>query len=188
MEQKDLVPPSAPQLSSTDPASPSLSGAPRVLGNDEVGSTVRVYAGSACAGAPVATGSAAELRSPGIAVDVAEGLTASFSATATDAAGNTSTCSAPISYTRQRGHLPPPPPPPACVVPNLAGKKLGRAKAALRAANCAAGNVRKPKHRKGRKLGPLVVKSSNPSGGSTLPAGSKVNLRLGRKAPKAHRS
>jgi PASTA domain len=79
-------------------------------------------------------------------------------------------------------------PPPACLVPQLAGRTLGRAKAAVRAANCTVGNVRRPRHRKGRKLGQLIVKSSNPSAGSALPAGSEVNLRLGRKAHKAPHS
>jgi PASTA domain/Bacterial Ig domain len=182
MQQKDLVAPSTPQLTSTDPASPALSGTPRILGNAEAGSTVKIYAGSGCAGAPIATGSAAELGSPGLSVAVAEGTTATFSATATDAAGNTSACSASISYTRlPHGNNPPPPPPPACIVPKLTGKTLGRAKAALRAANCGVGKVHKPKHRRGRRLGRLVVKSSNPSAGTSLPAGSTVNLMLGRK-------
>ena len=102
VQEGDVVPPSAPQLTSTDPASPSLSGTPRILGVAESGSTVKVYAGPDCAGTPVATASAAELGSPGIPVDVAEGVTAAFSATAADAAGNTSPCSAPISYTRTK--------------------------------------------------------------------------------------
>ena len=96
LEQKgDLVPPSAPQLTSTDPASPSASGMPRIRGSAEAGSTVRVYAGPNCAGPLVATESAAKLGSSGIAVPVAEGVTAAFSATAADAAANISPCSAP---------------------------------------------------------------------------------------------
>jgi hypothetical protein len=74
---------------------------------------------------------------------------------------------------------PPPPPPPTCVVPKLAGKKLGRAKMALRNANCGVGKVSKPKHEKGKRRGGLVVKSSAPSAGTTLTAGSKVGLNLG---------
>jgi hypothetical protein len=186
LEQKDLVAPSAPQLISTNPASPSLSGAPRILGSAESGSSVRVYAGSGCTGAPVATGSAAELGSPGIRVEVAATGTATFSATATDAAGNTSGCSAPISYTRSHGD-PPPPPPAACIVPKLTGKTLGRARAALRAANCSVGKVHRPKHRKGKKLGALVVKSSTPSAGTNLAAGSTVNLKLGHQHHKPRR-
>ncbi len=183
LEQKgDVVPPSAPQLTSTDPASPNPSGTPRIRGGAEAGSTVRVYAGSSCAGTPVASGSAAELGSPGIRVEVGEGVTAAFSATATDTAGNTSACSASISYTR-----PPhgdPPRPVGCIVPKLVGKPLGQAKSALKAAGCAVGKVTKPKARKGKKLGPLVVKSSQPSAGNALEAGSEVDLKLGPKPRK----
>jgi hypothetical protein len=187
LEQEDIVAPSAPQLSSTDPASPGLSGTPRIRGAAEAGSTVRVYAGSNCAGTPVASGSAAELGSPGISVQVAEGATAAFSATATDAAANTSACSAPISYTRLKGGgPPPPPPPPACVVPKLAGKTLARAKEALRAASCKVGTVRRPRPRKGKPLPPLVVKSSTPAAGAS-PADGEVDLRLGPKPKKARR-
>jgi hypothetical protein len=179
LEQKgDVVPPSAPQLTSTDPASPSPSGTPRIRGAAETGSTVRVYAGPNCAGTAVATGSAAELGSPGIRVEVGEGVAAAFSATATDAAGNTSACSASISYTR-----PPhgdPPRPLGCIVPELAGKKLKAAKRKIRAAGCKVGEVQRPKI-KGRRT--LVVKSSNPAAGAT-PANGKVNLRLGPKPRK----
>jgi len=193
LEQKDLTAPSAPQLISTDPASPSLSGTPRILGSAEAGSTVRIYPGPVCmgAGTPVApgvvgptggSGSAAELASPGIAVHVPEGTT-TFSATATDAAGNTSPCSGSISYTRLQVN-----PALTCTVPKLAGKTLGRAKAALRAAHCGIGKVSKPKHRRSKRLGQLVVKSSSPSAGTDLAAGSSVNLRLGRKHHKSRRS
>lgn len=176
MEQKDLTPPSAPQLIGTDPSSPSLSGTPRIRGAAEAGSTVRLYAGSGCAGTPVGTRSAAELGSPGIEVAVAEGATADFSATTTDAAGNTSPCSASISYTRLHFD-----PPATCIVPKLSGRTVGRARAALRAAHCSVGIVSKPKPRKGKRLGRLVVKSSTPPAGTTLTAGSTVDLRLGHK-------
>jgi PASTA domain-containing protein len=179
----DVVPPSAPQLTSTDPASPALSGTPRIRGTAEGGSTVRVYAGAGCTGSPVATGSATELGSPGIRVDVPPNTTATFSATGTDAAANTSACSAAISYRRQHGD---PPPSVRCVVPKLAGKKLARAKTALRNAHCALGVVIKPRARKGKRLGQLVVKSSTPSAGQILGAGGKVSLTLGPRPRKAH--
>jgi hypothetical protein len=176
----DAVPPPAPQLTGTDPASPNPSGTPRIRGAAEAGSTVRVYAGPSCTGTPVFTGSAAELGSPGIRVEVGEGVTAAFSATATDAAGNTSACSAPVSYTR-----PPhgdPPRPAGCIVPELVGKKLARAKTALTAAGCKLGTVRKPKG-KGKGRRPLVVKSSSPAAGARS-AGGDVDLRLGWKPKK----
>lgn len=180
LEQEDALPPAAPQLTSTDPASPGSSGTPRILGTAETGSTVRVYRGPGCVGTPVASGSAAELGSPGIAVEVAQGDTAAFSATATDAAGNTSPCSAPISYTRVKGGGPPPA---ACIVPKLAGRTLGQAKTALRAANCELGKVRKPKGLKGKKRRHFVVKSSSPAAGGS-PTDGKVDLRLGPKPRK----
>lgn len=183
-QQGDIVPPAAPQLTGTVPAPPSRVGVPRILGSAEPGSTVRLFASPGCAGAPLATASAAELGSPGLTVEVTEGVTAMFSATATDAAGNTSACSVPIAYTRTNRPLPPPPP--ACVAPNLVGKTLARAKSALAAAGCSIGKVTKPKPRKGKRRPTLVVKSQNPQAG-TSPASGKVNVRLGPK-PRKHRA
>lgn len=180
VQEGDVTAPAAPQLASTDPASPGSSGTPRIRGAAEAGSTVRVYAGAGCAGTPVATASAAKLDSPGIAVAVAEGATASFSATATDVVGNTSDCSAPISYT----HLKAPAP---CVVPKLKGKSLQRARMALEAAHCSLGKVRRPKHRHRGRHGPLVVKSSQPPAGTTLEGGGQVGLKLGPKPRRGHR-
>jgi len=190
LDQDDIVAPSAPQLKGTDPSSPGPSGNPRILGTAEAGSTVRLYGNSTCAGTPIAIGGASELASPGLgfgsapglaspglAVAVPEGTTATFSATATDAVGNASGCSAPISYTRLNG-----PPPPACVVPGLTGKTLPRAKAALAAAGCKLGKVGKPRRIKGKGR-VLVVKSSNPAVGSS-PANGKVHLKLG---PRPHK-
>jgi hypothetical protein len=73
------------------------------------------------------------------------------------------------------------PPPAPCAVPKLTGKKLGRAKAALRRAHCGVGKVSKPKHEKGKRRGALVVKSSSPSAETVLAAGTPVNLQLGHK-------
>lgn len=200
-ENSDLVPPVAPQLTGTNPASPGSSGAPRILGAAETGSTVRVYASPVCAGPPVVTGSAAELGSPGIPVQVAEGITAVFSATATDVSANTSGCSAPLSYTRMKATtdsggggggpiltpIPTHTPTLTCIVPKLAGKTLARAKAALSAASCNLGTVRKPRPRKGKRLPPLVVKSSTPAAGAE-PADGKVDLTLRPKPRKSGRT
>lgn len=180
----DVIPPSAPQLLSTDPASPSLSGSPRIRGAAETGTSVRVFANADCAGTPAATGSAAELASPGLLVEVTGNTAVGFSATATDAAGNTSACSAPISYSR--AHVDPPPPPPACIVPKLVGKTPARAKAALASANCRLGTVHKPRRPKGHTRRPLVVKSSSPAVGASSADGT-VDIRLGTKPRKAHR-
>lgn len=175
LEQKgDVAAPPAPQLTSTSPASPSPSGTPRIRGAAEAGSTVRLYAGPSCTGTPLATASAAELAAPGVAVNVAKGTTATFSATATDAAGNASACSAPISYRRPKA------PAAGCVVPKLVGKTLARASAALKAAGCKLGQVHRPAQPKGKGRRALVVKSSNPPAGARSASG-KVNLRLGPK-------
>jgi subtilisin family serine protease len=204
-EDTDLLPPPPPQLTGTDPASSNESGTPRILGTAEAGSNVNVHAGPDCTGPPVATGSAAELGSPGIPVEVAEDATAVFSATATDASENTSGCSAPISYTRVKeptdpgggtadsggggGASTPIPaanPTGACVVPRLVGRTLPRARAALRAAGCRLGRVRRPRLRNGKGLPPLVVRSSTPAAGTRLLRG-KVHLRLGPKPKGARR-
>jgi hypothetical protein len=184
-QEGDIVPPSAPQLTSTDPASGGLTGTPRILGSAEAGSTVRLYAGVGCEGAPIATAGAAELASPGIAIEVAEGVNAAFSATATDLASNTSACSAPISYARLKAAGPTPPRDLSCTVPKVVGKTLARARAVLTAAGCTVGHVRKAKRPKGKKWRRvLVVKSSNPAAGARAADG-KVNLRLGPKPRKA---
>ncbi|HEX5713809.1 MAG TPA: S8 family serine peptidase, partial [Solirubrobacterales bacterium] len=99
MESLEPTPPPAPLLAATDPASPANDNEPRILGSAAAGTTVDVYSGASCAGAPVASGSAAGLEAPGIAVAVADNSTTEFSATATSAAAATSACSAPISYT-----------------------------------------------------------------------------------------
>ncbi len=170
-QEGDVVPPSAPQLTGTDPTSPGSSGTPRIRGTAEAGSTVRVYAGSSCTGAPIASASAAQLGSPGIAVQVGEGATAAFSASAIDAAGNTSACSAPISYMHAK-------PQGKCVVPNVIGKKPKAAKRQIRTAGCEIGTVTRPKARKGKRPRPMIVKSSNPSAGTALAAGAQVDLKL----------
>lgn len=190
-EDSDVAPPTPPQLTGTDPASPGASGTPRILGAAEAGSAVRVYVGPACAGPPVATGSAGELGSPGIPVQVAEGVTAAFSATATDASDNTSACSSPISYAHVKATTNPGGgdggrPTPKCTVPKLAGKTLAQARAALKAAACKLGTVRKPRPHKGKQLPSLFVKSSTPAAGAK-PADGRVNLTLRPKLRKTHR-
>lgn len=184
----DQLVPAAPELTATVPESPAKDWFPRILGAAPANTTVVIYRGASCAGAPVAAGSAAVLAAPGIQVSVPAETTAQFSATAVNSLQSASTCSAPVSYantaTIDRSTVtftaPPrsgPPPDPACKVPKLAGRTLAQAKAALRRAGCRVGKATKPKRRKGRKAPKLVVRSSKPAAGSTT-AG-KVNLRLG---------
>jgi hypothetical protein len=92
---QDSVKPAAPTGLSTDPGSPGQSSTPKVKGTAEAGSTVLVWDNASCDGAgTVATGSAADFQDPGLTVAaVADGSTTTFSAEATDQAGNTSDCS-----------------------------------------------------------------------------------------------
>ncbi len=61
----------------------------------------------------------------------------------------------------------------ACVVPNLKHKTLGKAKKALKRADCRLGKV-KPKGQSDGK-----VKKQSPKPGKVLPPGAKVNVKLG---------
>jgi Tol biopolymer transport system component len=92
--------PSAPLLKSTSPASPAASTAPKILGEADTGSTVKIYTTSNCSGEPVAHGTGEQLAAPGIGVTVEVGETASFWAT-DEAEGFVSFCSSPISYTQE---------------------------------------------------------------------------------------
>ena len=91
--------PNAPSLSVTSPASPANANSPKVLGSAAPGSQVRIYTSSDCSGVPLASGTAADLSSPGITVSVPDNSITAFRATATDAAGNSSSCSGAITYT-----------------------------------------------------------------------------------------
>ncbi len=209
-----VMPPEPPHLTGTSPASPGEAATPRILGSAPASSTVALYLGAGCSGAAIATGTAAGLESAGISVGitVAEGTEALFSAKATDAAENTSACSAPISYRRLvkaivkpnetivpptetspsssgPGSAPPAAPapaPPGCVVPKLIGKPLKTAQVALTKANCALGIVRQPRPRPNLRER-FVVASSSPAAGSTRPAGARVALRLvAKQSPRKH--
>gem|GEM_PF-1482648 len=194
----DEEPPQAPTLLATSPASPASERNPRILGSAEAGSSVKIFGSGACSEPLAATGTASELESPGIEVTVQAGATVQFSATATDSVGNTSPCSAAISYTNTAalgqptfivtGSPPeglPAPAPVSCTVPKLLGKSLPRAKAALRSAGCAVGTVTRPKARTRRSASQLIVKGSNPAAGTVTPGA--VSLRLGPKPSRRRR-
>jgi hypothetical protein len=88
--------PGTPSLNSTVPASPANQNSPKVLGNAEPGSTVRIYTSADCSGTPLATAAASALEA-GIEVSVPDDSTSAFRATATTVNG-TSTCSSPLTY------------------------------------------------------------------------------------------
>jgi hypothetical protein len=87
-----------PTINDTDPDSPADDNNPEVKGSAEAGSTVRIYSTPDCAGTPVATGGRDQFDSPGITTNVPGDQTTDLRATATDRAGNTSTCSTPVAY------------------------------------------------------------------------------------------
>lgn len=197
--------PPAPILTATSPSSPAASGSPLLIGQAQRRSSIRVYAGAGCSGVTVGLGSAEELASPGIRLDIEEESTAELSATATNKSGESSPCSATLPYTntmpfvtinvplgeKSTPSATPAPTTPApiapasaCTVPKLAGKTLGQATAALRRAGCAVGKAKKT-GRKGAKAGAEVVVGSNPAAGAQTSAA--VSLQLAPKPAKRHR-
>src|SRR5207248_1486757 len=95
----DAMAPAAPSGLATSPASRSgASTGADVTGAAEAGSTVRFYTTAGCSGTAAASGTAADFGSAGLAVTVAANSTTTFRATATDAAGNVSGCSAGVTY------------------------------------------------------------------------------------------
>jgi glucose/arabinose dehydrogenase len=95
---EDSTLPEAPTIAGTSPASPANDSSPKVSGNAESASTVRIFENGDCSGTAAATGSAAEFAT-GLTVPVGDNTTTTLTATATDAASNSSACSQPIFYT-----------------------------------------------------------------------------------------
>ena len=93
----NLPPLSPPSLTGTSPASPANANSPRVLGSAPAGSQVRIYSSADCSGAPLATGTAAQLASPGVTVTVLDDSTTALRATAVDGV-RTSICSNAVTY------------------------------------------------------------------------------------------
>jgi hypothetical protein len=100
--------PPMPSLTKANPTSPNPSTEPRIVGEAEPGTSIKVYATADCSGVPAGTGPAAELLGAGIRVMVKAGSTSSFHATATNGSGDTSACStSAVTYT-QAAEPPPP--------------------------------------------------------------------------------
>jgi hypothetical protein len=108
---EDSTPPAAPSALASSPVSPANDNSPEISGTAASGSTVRVYKApttSDCTAGNLAAGpnTAAAFASPGLTVSVADNTTTVFRATATDAAGNTSTCSSSsVTYQENSGGL-----------------------------------------------------------------------------------
>lgn len=94
----DTTAPVAPTLDRAAPSSGADTPTTRIGGGAEGGSTVRLYRSGSCAGPAVATTTASALTD-GVLVDVPQGTTTTFTATAADAAGNTSPCSQGFPFT-----------------------------------------------------------------------------------------
>jgi hypothetical protein len=106
--QVQLGPP-APSLTGVTPSSPNATTEPHVLGQAEGGTSIKVYPTADCSGAPAGTGTAAELKTTGVKAVVKAGSTTTFYATATNASGDTSACSASsVTYVQQSAAPPPP--------------------------------------------------------------------------------
>ncbi|MEK6275346.1 MAG: Ig-like domain-containing protein [Actinomycetota bacterium] len=91
---EDSTSPSQPASLDSTPVSPANDNAPKITGSAEAGSTVKLYTSSDCSGSVAASGTAAAFNSPGLTVSVSDNSTTTFKATATDATGNVSGCSA----------------------------------------------------------------------------------------------
>ena len=94
----DNTPPSPPTLTGISPPGPSDTNNVTVSGSAEVGSTVTLFRSSNCSGAPAGSTQASAGGSFSIPQSVPDNTTLAFSAIATDAAGNPSTCSNSLSY------------------------------------------------------------------------------------------
>jgi hypothetical protein len=94
----DTVPPPIPKIDGSDPVSPANENSPKIKGHAAAGTIVKLYRTPGCTGTPAAMASTAVFGVPGITVSVADNTTTSFRATATDAAGNKSGCSPPLTY------------------------------------------------------------------------------------------
>jgi hypothetical protein len=89
----DKIAPAAPNVTGTNPVSPSPNNSPTVDGTAEGGVTVRVYPNSSCSGPALGTGTASGGGTFAVSVTVASDLSTDLYARATDAAGNLSACS-----------------------------------------------------------------------------------------------
>jgi hypothetical protein len=95
-----------------------------------------------------------------------------FTAVATNAAGNSSTASVSITYK-----------PIVCKVPKLAHKSVSSARAALKLAHCALG---KTTHKVNTRVIAGEIVSSSPKAGTTHKAGTKVSVTLSSGPPPKH--
>ena len=97
--EPDLV--DAPQITATDPASPSADNNPKLKGTLGAGNPtqVEIFTNANCSGAAASSGTVAQFTGAGIAVAVASDVSTPLSARAKNPDGDTSNCSNAVSYT-----------------------------------------------------------------------------------------
>lgn len=103
---RNPIPPPRPVITGVDPGSPANQNTPRVRGRTLRGTTVRIYRGLGCSGAPIAEGTPEEFGF-GLLVTVADDTTTQFTARAL-AAGVPSECTPGFTYVEDS--TPPAPP------------------------------------------------------------------------------
>lgn len=98
-----------PTLTATNPPSPSNTSASTILvlgsantSTSTAPSTVSLYAGPGCTGAPVASGSASTFVGTGLSVSYAANSSTTWSGLSTDSLNNVSGCSAPLTFVSDR--------------------------------------------------------------------------------------
>jgi hypothetical protein len=101
-------PPDSPTVTAVDPASPADDNLPHVFGGADPGSTVAIYADSACSGSPLGSGSAALFASAGIQASVSDNSTTTFYARASWAELPSACSSTSVTYQEVSGVSPGP--------------------------------------------------------------------------------
>ena len=94
----DEIAPAPPELTGTNPPSPSSFLTPNATGTTEGGATVTIFGAADCAGDAIGSGAAAEDGTFAVPATITPDGTTTLSARATDGAGNTSGCSSALSY------------------------------------------------------------------------------------------
>ena len=95
---EDSSAPAAPTIVSSIPTSPANNNTPTLNGTADAGTTVNVYTDASCSMTAAGTGPADASGNFSIPVSVSDNTTIVFHATATDAAANSSPCSAGFTY------------------------------------------------------------------------------------------
>ena len=143
---------------------------------------MRIYDNATCTGPPLATGPAAAFNGAGITRLGARDSTTSLRATATDAGGNASACSAALAYVEDSTFVPLPDPPPPDAIPSartvtlkaskkavVKGKKVTlKGTIASPAAACTYGQQVEIQRGKGTTFSPFATATSDAAGAYSL--------------------